>query len=92
MEAQLADKDPAIQLPHQRTFGTAGLFGLGLGWMMNTQSGQDYLYHDGNSKIGFNTICTIYPKQRLGIVIIVNEVSSQQRVGDLENRLYQLIK
>jgi D-alanyl-D-alanine-carboxypeptidase/D-alanyl-D-alanine-endopeptidase len=88
--AELAEKDAAIRLTHQLTFGKADGFGLGLGWMMNTEGGQHYLYHDGNTKIGFNTLCTIYPKDQLGIVIIVTDVSSQERVGQLENTIREL--
>jgi CubicO group peptidase (beta-lactamase class C family) len=87
LNAQLAEKDPAIRLTHQRTFGKAAGFGLGLGWMMNTESGHYYLYHDGNTKLGFNTLLTIYPKDQLGIVIVVNDVASQERVGQLENTI-----
>jgi hypothetical protein len=34
-----------------------------------------------------NTLCTIYPKEQLGIVIIVNDVASQESVGQLENTI-----
>ena len=92
IDAQLAGKDPAIRLTHRQTFGKPDGFGLGLGWMMNTEDGRRYLYHDGNTKIGFNTLCTIYPKQQLGIIIIVNDVTSQEKVGQLENTIRKLIK
>jgi D-alanyl-D-alanine-carboxypeptidase/D-alanyl-D-alanine-endopeptidase len=92
LQAQLADKDRAIQLSHRQTFGKADSFGLGLGWMMNTEERQRYFYHDGNSKIGFNTLCTIYPNQQLGIVIIVNDVASQEKVGHIENTIRALLK
>jgi CubicO group peptidase (beta-lactamase class C family) len=87
LEAQLAEKDPAIRLTHQRTFGKPGSFGLGLSWMMNRENGRPYLYHDGNTKMGFNTLCTIYPKDKLGIVIMVNDVTSQEKVGKMENAI-----
>jgi CubicO group peptidase (beta-lactamase class C family) len=87
LEAQLAEKDAAINLTHQRTFGKPDGFSLGLSWMMNTENGQIYIYHDGNTKIGFNTLCTIYPKDKLGIVIIVNDVASQDKVGKMENAI-----
>jgi CubicO group peptidase (beta-lactamase class C family) len=91
IDAQLAEHDPAIILTHQLSFKKPDGSGLGLGWMMGSENGQSYLYHDGNTKLGFNTLCTYYPKLKLGIVIIVNEVSDQRRVGQLENKIRELI-
>ncbi|WP_276089651.1 serine hydrolase domain-containing protein [Pedobacter sp. JY14-1] len=87
LQAQLSEKDAAIRLTHQQTFGRRDGFGMGLGWMLNSENGQRYIYHDGNTKIGFNTLITLYPEIQSGIVIIVNETSSQQRVGQLENKI-----
>ncbi len=61
---------------------------MGLGWMMdNSATGTRYIYHDGNTKIGYNTLLTLYPAERLGIIIIVNDTINQSKVGELENNL-----
>ncbi|NLR63042.1 beta-lactamase family protein [Chitinophaga varians] len=88
LQAQLAEKNEAIRLSHRTTFGkTTDGFGVGLGWMANVENGQRYFYHDGNTKLGFNTLCTVYPGQQLGIVIIANDVVGQDRLGQLENNI-----
>jgi CubicO group peptidase (beta-lactamase class C family) len=84
LQAEIAEGDPAIRLSHQRTWGT-GNFGVGLNWMIDTEGGLRYLYHDGNTKVGFNSLCTVYPSQRLGIFVIGSDVQDQAKIGRLEN-------
>lgn len=83
--AQLADTDPAIKLTHQQTFKDSSGFGIGLGWMIRTDNGQRYFYHDGNSKFGFNTLCTFYPGLQLGIVILVNDTRDLEKISQAEH-------
>jgi D-alanyl-D-alanine-carboxypeptidase/D-alanyl-D-alanine-endopeptidase len=81
-------KDEAIRFTHQLTYGMEKGFGIGLGWMMdNSSSGERYIYHDGNTKLGYNTLCTLYPGKDLGFIIIANDTASQDRVGELENNI-----
>ena len=88
IKANLSEKDKAIRLTHQLTYGKKEGFALGLGWMMdNTGNGERYFYHDGNTKIGYNTLCTLYPGEELGFIIIVNDTISQEKVGELENNI-----
>ncbi len=85
-------KDKAIHLTHQLTYGKEKGFGIGLGWMMDNKSnGERYIYHDGNTKIGYNTLCTLYPSENLGFIIIVNDTISQDKVGELENNIKQAL-
>ncbi|NML38167.1 beta-lactamase family protein [Chitinophaga sp. G-6-1-13] len=93
LQAQLAEKNKAVKLSHQITFHkTTDGFGLGLGWMTNLENGQRYFYHDGNTKLGFNTLCTLYPDQQLGIVLIANDVAGQERLGQLENNIRKFMQ
>jgi CubicO group peptidase (beta-lactamase class C family) len=70
LQANLSEKDKAIRLTHQLTYGKKNGFGLGLGWMMDDSSnGGRYFYHGGNTKIGYNTLCTFYPAEDLGFII-----------------------
>lgn len=88
IQANLSEKDKAIRLTHQLTYGKKNGFRLGLGWMMDTISnGERYFYHDGNAKIGYNTLCTFYPTEHLGFIIIVNDTISQDKVGEVENNI-----
>ncbi len=92
IKANLSTKDKAIRLTHQLTYGMEKGFGMGLGWMIdNNSNGERYIYHDGNTKIGYNTLCTLYPNEDLGFIIIVNDTVSQDKVGELENNIKQAL-
>jgi CubicO group peptidase (beta-lactamase class C family) len=84
IEANLSEKNKAIKLTHQLTLGKK--HGFGLGWMLDTESnGERYIYDDGNTKLGYNTLCTLYPGKNTGFIIMVNDNISQEKVGELEN-------
>ena len=88
LQANLSEKDEAIRLTHQITYRKKNGFGLGLGWMTDDSDNDGrYFYHDGNTKIGYNTLCTFYPTEHLGFIIIVNDTISQDKVGDVENNI-----
>ncbi len=92
VKAQLVEQDPAIRLSHQLTWGNPNGFAVGLNWMFNTEHGKRYFYHDGNTKLGFNSLCTVYPAKQLGLFIVVNDVQSQEKIGRMENVLVEGIK
>lgn len=92
VKAQLEERDPAIRLSHQLTWGDPNGFAVGLNWMFNTEHGTRYFYHDGNTKLGFNSLCTIYPARQLGVFVIANDVQSQEKIGKMENTLVNSIK
>lgn len=92
IKANLSMKDKAIRMTHKLTYGKDKGFGMGLGWMMdNNSNGERYIYHDGNTKIGYNTLCIFYPNKSLGFIIIVNDTVSQDKVGELENNIKQAL-
>ncbi len=88
IKAQLKEHDQAISLSHHLTWIEPSGFAVGLNWMSNVDNGKRYFYHDGNTKLGFNSLCTIYPSQQLGIFIIVSDVHSQKEIGQMENDIY----
>jgi CubicO group peptidase (beta-lactamase class C family) len=89
LRANLAEHEPAVRLAHQRTWGTAPAFGLGLAWMLGSDAeGSAHIYHDGKT-IGYNTRLVLYPEQDLGIVLLVNENISQDRLTELKKFLTQ---
>lgn len=92
IEANLSNRNEAINLTQQLTYGKERGFGLGLGWMMdNDSNGEKYIYHDGNTKIGYNTLCIFYPDKELGFIIIVNDTTSQENVGQIENNIKKIL-
>ncbi|MFE2863937.1 MULTISPECIES: serine hydrolase domain-containing protein [Sphingobacterium] len=93
IEANLKLNDRALGLTHQLTYGKDDGFGMGLGWMINRdERGVRYFYHDGNTKIGYNTLCVLYPTDDYGIVIMVNDTIDQRKVSELKNDIrHQLL-
>ncbi len=92
VRAQLDELDPAIRLSHQLTWTGPNGFAVGLNWMSNTENATRYFYHEGNTKLGFNSLCTIYPMKQLGIFIIANDVHSQEKIGQMENTIHNAVK
>ncbi len=88
LEANLEEKDPAIKLSHQMTWGAENGFGLGLNWMFDQENANRYYYHSGHTGIGFNTLCIFYPREQLGFMIVVNENISQDKVSGLERSIH----
>lgn len=88
VEANISEKDKAIKLTHQLTWGDKNGFALGLSWMMDTnKNGERFIFHDGHTGIGFNTHCILYPKQKRGFIIIVNDITDQDKVSDIEKAI-----
>jgi CubicO group peptidase (beta-lactamase class C family) len=92
IKANITNSEKAINLTHQLTYGKEKGFGLGLGWMMdNDSNGERYIYHDGNTKIGYNTFCVFYPDKGLGFIIIANDTTSLENVGQIENNIKTIL-
>jgi Beta-lactamase. len=88
IEANITEKDKAVKLTHQYTWGDKKGFALGLNWMINTDKyGERFIFHDGHTSIGFNTLCIFYPKQKTGFIIIVNDIIDQNKLSDLEKSI-----
>ncbi|WP_158559264.1 serine hydrolase domain-containing protein [Deminuibacter soli] len=83
----LNEHNSAVQLAHTTTFKDADTE-LGLGWFKGIDAQQHhYLLHSGHEGTGFNSICVLYPANNTGIVILVNEITGQDRVNDLKDKL-----
>jgi len=84
LDAQLSAKAEVIQLVQQLTWGNENGFGMGLGWMMDLDAtGDKYIYHSGNTRLGYNSMCLFYPELKLGMVVFVNDTNDLQKVGNL---------
>ena len=92
IKANITNNEKAINLTHQLTYGTEKAFGTGLGWMMdNDSAGKRYIYHDGNTTLGYNTFCVFYPGDGSGLIIIANDTTSQENVGQVENNIKKML-
>ncbi|GAA3932967.1 hypothetical protein GCM10022209_29010 [Chitinophaga oryziterrae] len=93
LKANIGEKSPAIKLTHQYTWGNKDGSSMGLGWMRNLDAaGKQYIMHSGNAGAGFNSLCLFYPERELGIVIMVNETTGQNRLFALERLITQQLK
>lgn len=84
VEANLTERDPAIRLTHQMTWRDSTGFAVGLNWMSDQYHGERYFYHSGHTAIGFNTLCTVYPRDQAGIVVFANDKVDQDRLSEVE--------
>jgi CubicO group peptidase (beta-lactamase class C family) len=87
LKVNVEENDPAIVLTHQVTWGNPKDFALGLNWMLDLENGKKDYYHAGHTGIGFNTLCEFYPEEHLGIMIVVNDNISQDKLSALENAI-----
>jgi len=93
LRAQIDESDPAIKLTHQLTWGNNPKdFAIGLNWMFDLEDGVKDYYHAGHTGIGFNTLCEFYPAEGVGLMIVVNENVSQDKVSQLENDIHKAMK
>jgi CubicO group peptidase (beta-lactamase class C family) len=91
LKANIEEKDPAILLSHQITWGDPKTLALGLNWMIDLENGVKDYYHDGHTGIGFNTLCEFYPGEKLGFMIVVNDNIGQDKVSDMETLIHKAL-
>jgi CubicO group peptidase (beta-lactamase class C family) len=91
VRANLAEREPAVRLAHQPTTSLPPNYQVGLCWRLNTDpEGNRRIFHSGHS-IGYNTHVVLYPGQDMGMVLLVNEVISQDRLAELAQLLKQAL-
>jgi CubicO group peptidase (beta-lactamase class C family) len=91
LKANIEEKDSAIRLTHQITWGDPKTLAIGLNWMLDLENGVKDFYHDGHTGIGFNTLCEFYPSEQLGFMIVVNDNIGQDKVSDLETAIHKAL-
>lgn len=85
--ANVEETDPAIRLSHEETYQQTDSTGVGLSWMIGNNVGKRFLYHSGRTGIGFSTLCVAYPKDKVGIMIFVNDNLSQDNISVLSEKI-----
>jgi CubicO group peptidase (beta-lactamase class C family) len=85
--ANVEETDPAIKLSHKETYHQTDSTGVGLSWMIGNNDGKRFLYHSGRTGIGFSTLCVAYPKDKVGIMILVNDNLSQENISILSDKI-----
>lgn len=90
IQANLAEKDPAIKLTHEVTFDDGKGNSIGLNWMLGKDNdGTPNIYHLGQTSAGFTTLCIFYPNQQKGYIIFVNDMISQGKLFDMLHYIQQ---
>ncbi len=84
MAFQLDDKNKAVQLSHQPTFGKVDEGAIAFNWKVSkSPKGTTRISHTGGS-LGFSTYMVFYPGRNTGIVLLSNE-ADQQTQNELIN-------
>jgi hypothetical protein len=60
--------------------------------MFGDSNGKRYFYHSGKTGLGFSTLCSVYPAENLGFMILVNDTLNQDNVSDLMDTIKGAIK
>jgi D-alanyl-D-alanine-carboxypeptidase/D-alanyl-D-alanine-endopeptidase len=88
---QLAEKDQAVRLTHQPTWGNLNEQAIGFNWNLGkTVDSKRWLQHSGGT-FGCASYCEFYPDQQLGLVLLTNE-SDRDTQGSLEAIAEQLVE
>lgn len=90
--ANVNEKDPALKLSHKPTYVNSDGSGVALAWMSGKSNGKRFLEHSGRTGLGFSTLCTIYPEEHLGFMILVNDTINQDYLSDLKDAIKDAIK
>lgn len=76
-----------IRRTHKKTFSNADNIQIGLIWRIaQTLSGEKYYFHSG-AGWGCNSICLFSPKRKAGVIILVNETTSQSEVIEIGKKI-----
>ena len=90
---QLNEKDEAVKLSHQLTWGSPANTALALnGLVSKTIDSKRRLWQSGGT-FGFASYCDLYPDQRLGIVLFANESdqTTQDRLKAISEQIVKAI-
>ncbi|SFD80539.1 serine hydrolase domain-containing protein [Spirosoma endophyticum] len=80
---QLDERNKAVQLSHQLTWGNTDNLALGMNWFLHkTIDSKRQLEHSGGT-FGFASFCDLYPDQKVGLVLLANN-SDQTTQGQLQ--------
>ena len=91
VEAQVVEKNPAIHLSHQVTWGDMKSFAVGYTWDMEQYYGKyKMIWHSGYD-YGSITLCTSYPELNLGMFLWANDDSRQGNLYDMERSIRETL-
>ncbi|WP_461125959.1 serine hydrolase [Spirosoma aerophilum] len=86
---QLDERDPAVNLSHQLTWGSPDSQAFGLNWFLHkTIDSKRRIEHSGGT-FGFASYCDLYPDQKTALVLFANnsDQSTQGQLGELSGKI-----
>ncbi|MVM33042.1 serine hydrolase [Spirosoma sp. HMF4905] len=89
---QLDERNKAVQLTHQLTWGNFDNQAFGLNWFLHkTIDSKRQVEHSGGT-FGFASFCDLYPDQKVGLVLLANDADqeTQYRLGELSKKIMEV--
>ncbi|AKD57636.1 serine hydrolase domain-containing protein [Spirosoma radiotolerans] len=86
---QLDERDPAVKLSHQTTWGSPDSQAFGLNWFLHkTIDSKRQIEHSGGT-FGFASYCDLYPDQKTALVLFANnsDQTTQGQLGELSKKI-----
>ena len=90
---QLDERNKAVQLSHQLTWGNADNLALALNWFLHkTIDSKRQVEHSGGT-FGFASFCDLYPDQKVGLVLLANnsDQSTQGQLQELSGKIMNVL-
>lgn len=86
---QLNEKDEAVKLSHQLTWGSPDNTALALNWLVSKTIDSKRRLRQSGGTFGFASYCDLYPDQRVGIVLLANESdqTTQDRLKAISEKI-----
>lgn len=86
---QLNEKDEAVKLSHQLTWGSSDNTALALNWLVSKTIDSKRRLRQSGGTFGFASYCDLYPDQQVAIVLLANESdqTTQDRLGEISEQI-----
>ena len=93
LKAQLAERDPAIQLSHVLTYGQPKAGGVGLSWFISQTADSKQTFSHSGGTYGFASYSIFCPALHRGLVLLSNENdgNTESALSDLAAALTEAI-
>jgi len=90
MQYHLEEKDPAVKMTHQVTWGDASVFALGMNWFINKTGDGTLTVHDDGTTLAFTTYFMMYPGLKFGVVLTTNMYSptANNELGNAAEQIF----
>lgn len=92
LKANIEEKLPEIVLSHQPQWGDPQSFSLGLFWQVTDDYEKGRWIKHSGFDYGSITLCSLHPKEKLGMIVWASDDSRQNNLFDLERSIREAIQ